>query len=604
MRHFASRAVRRGLCCPLFGLLSLTGCGSDAGGDAGDAPGNGSGGAPTVGGGAGSSGISNTAGTSPGGSSPAGGSSATAGTTNGKGGSGVAGSMPAGGATSSGGASANGGSATSSGGTTSSGGATSSGGGGAGSGGTAGSGGASMWPQCYANGKVPADDAKLMQRAPASDYKTQVAFGGIAMIIGPNRQSCLTDTLANFDVKDLHGEVKDVVEGLGFPPFGDWANGYYMNWVILNSGTPGATLPSQGGHQGDRYGHMNFESTEEAPCNWGTGDDSNRGAALHESIHALQAELWAFNNPASGWIHEAHNCYLGTQRTHTVYNKYTMGWGAAISLQMPQVPIESMGLLTDGTIAGPADQLANGKTYVNSIVRYGHEIVFLSLMLEMGRGFVNCMWIDAAKLGNAARRQSSKKSVFQVLKDYAGEDGVGHAILSFGARSSILDFEGWTAVVRSTLQGNWNNSLSFYMFPSGDGTTTFSPPAKLIPHHQGRNIIPIKLASGATSVTVELTPDARGSKGTTEHMQGMLTYRTMDDKPMYGTAFVSGQNTLMIPGGARNGIVNLVVAVTNANADSGGDDGSNKGFDGQETFNYKARIVSGGTVAPTSTRPW
>ena len=41
-----------------------------------------------------------------------------------------------------------------------------------------------------------------------------------------------------------------------------------------------------------------------------------------------------------------------------------------------------------------------------------------------------------------------------------------------------------------------------------------------------------------------------------------------------------------------------------SHADSGGDDGSNKGFDGQETFNYKARIVSGGTIAPNTTRPW
>ena len=50
--------------------------------------------------------------------------------------------------------------------------------------------------------------------------------------------------------------------------------------------------------------------------------------------------------------------------------------------------------------------------------------------------------------------------------------------------------------------------------------------------------------------------------------------------------------------------MNLVVAVTNPNAASGSDDGSNKGFDAQETFDYTARIVSGGTIAPTSTRPW
>jgi hypothetical protein len=465
-------------------------------------------------------------------------------------------------------------------------------------------GSASPWPQCYADGKVPLDDAVLKQRAPTSDFKTQIAFGGVAMIIGPNRQACITDQVASFDVKDLHGEIKDVVEGLGFPAFPDWANGYYMNWVILNSGIPGATLANQGGHQGDRYGHMNFESTEECPCSWGTGNNSNRGNALHESIHALQAELWAFNNQASGWIHEAHNCYLGTQRTHVVYDEYTMGYGAAASLQMPHIPIESMGVLTDDTVAGPADQLANGKTYVDSIVRYGHEIFFLSLNLEMGRGFINCMWMDAAKIGNAATRKSSPKSVFQVIQSYAGAEGAAHAVLSFGARSSLLDFAGWTAVVRTTLQSNWKNTLWFYMFPGGDGTSIFSPPQKQIPHHQGRNIIPIKLADGATSVTVELTPDAAGSKGTTESMQGQLTYRTMDDMPVYGTAFSSGQSTLAVPNGARSGIVNFVVAVTNANADSGGDDGSNKGFDGQERFNYKARIVSGGTIAPTTTRPW
>jgi len=105
-------------------------------------------------------------------------------------------------------------------------------------------------------------------------------------------------------------------------------------------------------------------------------------------------------------------------------------------------------------------------------------------------------------------------------------------------------------------------------------------------------------------VTVELTPDAQGSKGTVERMRGQLVYRTPDDQPVYGPEFTSGQSTIAVPAGARNGIVSFVVAVTNPNAASGGDDGSNKGFDGQETFNYKARIVSGGTIAPTSTRPW
>lgn len=431
-------------------------------------------------------------------------------------------------------------------------------------------------------------------------YKTAITNGGdsyVAMLIGPNRQSCLSDSVANFDVQDLTGEIRDVVEGLGFPAYDEWAKGHYLNWVILNSGIPGKSISGQGGYQGqDMAGNMDFESTEECPCNWGTGDSSNRGNALHESIHALQSQLWVFNNEASGWAHEAHNCYLGTRRTHEVYNKYTIGYGAAVTLQMPFVPIEAMGLLNDDSIGGPADQGAQGKSYVNSVTRYGLEVFFLSLSLSMGNGFVNCLWTEAPR-GN-------QKSVFQVLQSYAGEEGAANAVMSFAARSSLLDFEGWTGVVRSTMKSNWNSGWWFYMFPGGDGTTTFSPPTKQIPHHQGRNIIPIKLTAGATSVTVEVTPDAAGSKGTPQRMRAQLTYRTSDDRPVYGPVFASGQSTLDVPSTVRNGIVNLVVAVTNPNASSGSEDGSNKGFNGQEHFNYKARIVSGGTIAPTSTRPW
>jgi hypothetical protein len=347
---------------------------------------------------------------------------------------------------------------------------------------------------------------------------------------------------------------------------------------------------------------MNFESTEECPCNWGTGDDSNRGNALHESIHALQAELWAFNNEGSGWIHEAHNCYTGTMRAHLVENKYTMGYGAAYALMMPHGPIESMGMNTDDSWAGPSDQ--NAKTYVNSVVRYGLEIFWLDVNLEMGQGFINCVWKDASDAGKPDNRVSGSLSVFQALQKAAGNDAVAHVIQSFGARSAILDFDGWTATVRSVMKGNWKSDYWFYTFPTGDGTTTFSPPTKNIPHHQGRNIIPIKVASGATSVTVEFTPDATGSKGTKQSMQAQLVYRDSADKPVYGTVFASGQNTVDLPNGVRNGIVNLVVAVTNPNGTGAGDDGSGKGFDAQEHFNYKARIVSGGTIAPTSTTPW
>lgn len=467
-------------------------------------------------------------------------------------------------------------------------------------GGATSTGGSSPWPQCFGTDTVPT--GPLQQRAPADAYATQIAHGGVAMLVGPNRQSCLTDAVVNFDVQDLNDQLIDVVETVKFYGFLDWKRGYYLNWVILNSGIPGATISGQGGYQGDRYGHMNFESSEECPCNWGTGNDSNRGNALHESIHALQSELWAFNNPASGWIHEAHNCYTATMRTHMVEDLYTQGWGTALTLQMPHGPIESMGMNTDGTWAGPSDQ--NAKTYVNSINRYGLEIFWLVVNLEMGQGFINCIWESASQDGDPDARVSGRLSVFQAMQQASSAEAVAHVIQNFGARSAILDFAGWTDVMRRNLQGNWHSDYWFYTFPNGDGTSSFRPPERNVPHHQGRNVIPIAVADGATSVTVDFTPDATGSGGTPAQLKAQLVYRDDTDTPVYGAVFSSGQNTIELPNGVRKGVVNLVVAVTNPNASSGGDDGSNKGFDAQETFNYQARIVSGGTIAPKDTVPW
>lgn len=604
---------RSSLCLFASCLLVCLGCGTQGSGSgnkgsggtggASTTTGGGSGGAKGSGGGNGSGGTTTSATTSTGGSPGSGGTTTTSGTGGTSGSKATGGTSGTGGATGTGGTSAT----TGAGGAKAMGGAMGTGGNpgtggttttdaGAGTGGTSDA-GTSPWPQCFQNDTVPT--TPLKQRAPTTDFVTQVASGGLAMLIGSTRQSCLTDTVVNFDVQDLNQEIKDVVETVKFFGFLDWKRGYYMNWVILNSGIPGATMSGQGGHQGDRWGHMNFESTEECPCNWGTGDNSNRGSALHESIHALQAELWAFNNQGSGWIHEAHNCYTGTMRAHMVENLYTEGWGTAMTLQMPHGPIESMGMNTDGTWAGPSDQ--NAKTYVNSINRYGLEIFWLTVNLEMGQGFIDCVWQDASNAGKPDNRQSGPLSVFQALQKSSTNEAAAHVIQNFGARGAILDFAGWTPAMRSNLKGNWNNSYWFYTFPSGDGTTTFSPPTANIPHHQGRNVIPIKVASDTSAVTVEFTPDAAGSMGTAENMRAQLVYRDSSDNPVYGTIFTSGQNTIQITNGVRNGIVNLVVAVTNPNAASGGD---GWGFSAAETFNYKARIVSGGNVAPTSTTPW
>lgn len=475
-----------------------------------------------------------------------------------------------------------GGSGASSGGTPSSGGA-----------GTGGTGGASPYPQCFAGDAMPENPGLVIDPAVTGVTTVLSDNNYVAMLLGPDRPACITDELAYSRLQDLEDGLRDVVETVGFPAFPEWENGHYLNWVVLNTGIPGATLPQNGGHQGNRWGHMNFESTPHNPCEW---SEYEAGGALHECVHALQAELWVYNNQASGWLHEAHNNYMLTQRQALVHDNHTMGWSAHYVLQIPHIPIESMGMFTDDYVAGPADQGANGRTYVSSQVRYGLEIFFLSLSQSFGRGFVNCLW-TMPESGN-------DRSLFQVMQEVGGVETNGIAVREFAAKTALLDFGDWTETMRNLMQQRWDNNLWFYMFPGGDGTTTFRPPEKTTPHHQGRNVIPIALDPGSTSVTVEFTPDAMGDDGTPAEFQAQLVYRNDADEPVYGPVFTSGQHTLTIEGGARGELVNFIVAVTHPNAASGSDDNSNKGFNAQEHFSYQARIVSGGKVAPPSTRPW
>lgn len=67
------------------------------------------------------------------------------------------------------------------------------------------------------------------------------------------------DEVALSRTSDLDRKLRNVLELVGCRAFPEPANGQYLEWVILNHGIPGATLPDEGGHQGDRRGKMNFE---------------------------------------------------------------------------------------------------------------------------------------------------------------------------------------------------------------------------------------------------------------------------------------------------------------------------------------------------------
>ena len=67
---------------------------------------------------------------------------------------------------------------------------------------------------------------------------------------------------------------------------------------------------------------------------------------------------------------------------------------------------------------------------------------------------------------------------------------------------------------------HWNNNYWFYMFPvmAQQNSDPKRQPSSSGAKHNSHQVF----ASGATSVTVEFTPDAAGSKGTKQKMQAQL----------------------------------------------------------------------------------
>lgn len=459
-----------------------------------------------------------------------------------------------------------------------------------------------IWLERIAGKQPPRKDLKVDPAATGWTSKIDNA-GYVVLLAGKDKPAALTDDLARTRVEELDSGVQDVVDVVGFPAFPPWAEGHFLNWVLLNSGIPGATLlddkgqPRNGGHQGNRWGHMTFESTPHNPITW---TDYESFGALHECIHALQSEQQKFNNPGSGWLHESHNNYLGTLRQKMVFGRYVTEGGNGtvpiVNLQIPHIPIESMGPLKDGTAGGPADQGAsNTNTYVAPYggYRYGNEAFFLSLYLDKGADFVRDLWKNAPK-GN-------DKSLFHILASGGTASAVEEAIMSYGARTALLDFGGWTPLVRRRLRENWQPSNNwFYLFPVASGTS-YAPPDGQVPFNQGRNIIPLAVKEGAKRVEVVFTPAEKGTEGTKAELRAQLVARTTKDQPVRSQRVAKDTVTLDIPDGARGGLVFLVVGVVNGpNAASE----PNYGFKRTERFKYTFEIRSGATVASTSTRPW
>ena len=98
--------------------------------------------------------------------------------------------------------------------------------------------------------------------------------------------------------------------------------------------------------------------------------------------------------------------------------------------------------------------------------------------------------------------------------------------------------------------------------------------------------------------------DAETAADPGELPEGVVTWSLAQEEGLdvdWADTCDTSTGRIAIPNGARNDLVTLVIAVVNPF-----DAGNNEqyGYNLNEHFNYRVRIVSGGSLAPTSTVPW
>ena len=178
-----------------------------------------------------------------------------------------------------------------------------------------------------------------------------VKKGYVAVMMGPTPDPCLTDETINKALGNLNADLKELVELLNFPGYSGWKKGEFLNWHILMSGLPGDKTETEKAYATNINGVYDLSTTKHCAC---VESDWYRNVSFHEATHVIQFGLNKFNNPASGWWHEAHNTYLGSLRSKLRGQALTIGYLVPASLLAEHIPVESTGFYSDDTIADPS----------------------------------------------------------------------------------------------------------------------------------------------------------------------------------------------------------------------------------------------------------
>ncbi len=392
-------------------------------------------------------------------------------------------------------------------------------------------------------------------------------------------QDTQTSILARIN-DDLKFEI-----GYSYLHLPDWATGvkasHYIDYMFVATGFP--KDPNAGGDQGTEGQYPDVETTSVAMT-----DQSQRYDLTHEFNHVLQSSYNTFPGNRISWIHESYNDYL-ILLTVEHANGATPGQSAQFTLpsnvayldvltyQQNYAPIESCGIaVKDGSkVNGPAD-------FPTDITGFRYNDLFpLFVAQRVGQHFFADVWEQA----------NGKEQVLQVMARLLDQPRVSCMVGEYSARLALGDFGEFS----TSMQRIARDPTMYTALTQQNGSYTPTNPL-FLPRYTGRNMIPITVASGATSVSVNFTPDAAGSAGTPEQLQIELVYRATDGTAVFGAPVTTGNATIALSKPPKNGVV--IAVITNITF-TGYKNAQSYGWDPNETFGYSLQFT-GGTPAPTT----
>jgi hypothetical protein len=364
------------------------------------------------------------------------------------------------------------------------------------------------------------------------------------------------------------------------PPWTTGVKGtHYIDYLLVGTGLP--KDPMTGGDSSYEGQYPDVETTQVAMT-----DQSQRYDLTHEFNHVLENSYGTILGTKVAWLQESYNDYLilltaehANGATPGQATQYTLpgnvGYLDVLVYQQPYVPIESCGIAVKdaSSVNGPED-------YFTDITAYRYADLFpLFVAQRVGQHFFAAVWEQA----------KTTEQVLQTMTRLLDTQRVQCMVGEFSARLALGDF-----VELSTSIQKVAGDPGMYMATTTQAGWLVPSTTPQLPRYTGRNNIPITVAAGATSVSVNFAADALGSKGTPEQEQIELVYRATDGTVVYGAPVTTGMASVTLTKPPKN---NVVIAVITNITMTGYKTALSYGWDPNETFGYKIQIT-GGTAAP------